>query len=304
MKFELTILGCGSALPTLNRRPTSQVLNIHEKYFLIDCGEGTQIQIRKYKINFQRINQIFISHLHGDHYLGLCGLISSYHLLGRTAPLQIFSPTGLKEIIELQFLHSQTYLKFPIEFIVLDHKQNKTIFEDKQLTVQSFPLKHRIPCYGFLFKEKIKPKNIIKDKIKQYNIPIPKIPKIKAGEDFIMASGKVVSNNLLTMESPPIHSYAYCSDTAYSESILPYIKHCTLLYHEATFCSDLKDRAKKTYHSTAHDAANIARKSNVGKLIIGHYSARYKDSEQLLTEAKEIFKDSIAADEGMVIRLY
>lgn len=304
MKFEITILGCGSALPTLSRRPTSQVLNIHEKFFLIDCGEGTQIQLRQYKINFQRINQIFISHLHGDHFFGLCGLLSTYHLLGRKTKIQIFSPPGLKEILNIQFKYSQTFLKYPIEYIELESSTKQPIYEDNKITVRSFPLKHRIPCYGFLFSENPKPKNILKESVIKYNIPISHIPSIKLGQDFVTQTGEIIANRSITKPQPPSYSYAFCSDTAYNESIIPYIQGVDLLYHEATFTKEMKDRAKKTFHSTTLDAANIAKLAQVKKLLIGHFSARYKDTDEFLLECKTIFKNTSIAKEGLTIRLY
>lgn len=295
--FELTILGCSSATPTSTRNPTAQLLNIAERFFLIDCGEATQIQLRKFKLKFQRINHIFISHLHGDHYLGLIGLLSSMHLLGRSVEIHIYCPAELQEIIDIQYKYSQTRLNFPIIYHPHKYINNDLIFEDEKVEVRTILLNHRIPCCGFVFMEKPLPANISKDIIQHYEIPVEQIMAIKHGADLITSSGEIVPNIMLVNSKKP-RSYAYCSDTCYDESILEFIKGVNLLYHEATFMNDKLERAKETYHSTAIQAATIATKAEAGKLMIGHYSARYKDLQPLLDEAKSVFENTVLAIEG------
>ncbi|MGQ0829522.1 MAG: ribonuclease Z [Bacteroidota bacterium] len=297
-KFELTILGCSSATPTSTRNPTAQLLNIAERFFLIDCGEATQIQLRKYKLKFQRINHIFISHLHGDHYLGLIGLLSSMHLLGRTVEIHIYCPAELKEIIDIQYKYSQTRLNFSIIYHPHNYINDDLIFEDEKLEVRTIVLNHRIPCCGFIFTEKPLMANISKDTIQQYKIPVEQILAVKQGADFITPTGEIIPNIKLVSHRKKSRSYAYCSDTCYDESIIEFIKGVDLLYHEATFMNDKLERAKETYHSTALQAATIAKKAEAGKLMIGHYSARYKDLQPLLDEAKSVFSNTILAIEG------
>jgi ribonuclease Z len=301
--FELTILGCGSATPTSQRNPTAQLLNIAERFFLIDCGEATQIQLRKFKLKFQRINHIFISHLHGDHYLGLVGLLSSMHLLGRTIDMHIYCPSELKEIIEVQLKYSQTYLKFNIIYHFHKYINNDLIFEDEKVEVRAIVLNHRIPCCGFVFNEKPLLAHIVKEKLEKYQIPFDQIVAIKKGADFKTESGETIPNRMLVTNNVKPRSYAFCSDTCYDERIIEYIKGVTLLYHEATFMNDMLSRAKETFHSTALQAATIATKAEVKILMIGHYSARYKDLQPLLEEAKCGFKNTMLAVEGENTRL-
>lgn len=296
--FELTVLGCSSATPTSQRNPSAQLLNIAERSFLIDCGEATQIQLRRFKLKFQRINNIFISHLHGDHYLGLIGLLSSMSLLGRTSDIHIYCPEGLKEIIEVQCAHSETYLKFKIIYYFHKYLDNEVIFEDDKVEVRAIVLKHRIPCSGFVFTEKPLLAHIVKEKIAEYNIPFDKIMNIKKGADYTTAGGDVISNNELVTNKVKPRSFAYCSDTRYDERIIEFIKGATLLYHEATFMHDRLERAKETFHSTTIQAATIAQKAGVKQLMIGHYSARYKDLQPLLLESKSVFENTILAVEG------
>ncbi len=296
--FELTILGCSSATPTSRRNPTAQLLNIAERFFLIDCGEATQIQLRKFKIKFQRINHIFISHLHGDHYLGLPGLLSSMHLLGRTNELHLYCPGELQEIIEVQFKHSQSYLNFRIIYHPHNYVNDDLIFEDERVEVRTVVLNHRIPCCGFVFTEKPLLANISKEIIERYNIPLEGILAIKKGEDFTSSSGEVIKNEKLITRKLSPRKYAYCSDTVYDERIIEYIKDADLLYHEATFLNEMGARAKETFHTTALQAAEIATKANARKLMIGHYSARYKDLQPLLEEAQSVFKNTVLAVEG------
>jgi len=298
MKFEITILGCGSATPTLVRNPTSQVVNIMERYMMIDCAEGTQLQLRKYKVAFQKIDHIFITHLHGDHYLGLVGLISSFHLFGRNKVLHIYGPSDLEQIIFNQLKASKTFLCYQIEFHSLSSESSELIFEDAVIEVHTIPLKHRIYCNGFLFKEKKKERRLDKQLIEKYSIPVEMMPKLKKGEDW----GEL-KNDTITLPEHKSRSYAFCSDTRYSESIIPLIKNVDVLYHEATFLEDMKDRAKSTFHSTAKQAAKIADMAEVNTLLLGHYSARYKTSIEFEAEAKEVFEKVKAVEDGEVISI-
>lgn len=294
--FQVTILGCSSATPTFDRHPTSQFLVANDRHFLIDCGEAAQIQLRKFKLKFSKINQIFISHLHGDHIFGLPGLLSTFHLSGRTNGLTIYGPEGLKEILDVTFKYSETNLRFPLTLVPVDPFNSRVIYEDKMLEVVSIPLKHRIPCSGFLFREKKYPRSLIKDLVE--DLPLEVLPRLKKGEDVVLENGRLVKSADVSREPATPRSYAFCSDTAYDESIIPYIKDVSVLYHEATFSSELSKRAKETFHSTAQQAATIAKKSNAGKLYIGHYSARYSDLSVLLREAREIFPETYLSKEG------
>ena len=296
--FELTILGCSSATPTSKRNPTAQLLNIAERFFLIDCGEATQIQLRRFKLKFQRINHIFISHLHGDHYLGLLGLLSSMHLLGRTVEMNIYCPAELQEIIEVQLKHSQSFLNYKIIYHPHKYVDNDLIFEDEKVEVRTIVLNHRIPCSGFIFREKPILANMSKDIIHEYNLTYEQIIAIKKGANLVSDNNEVIPNNLLVTKRLPPRSYAYCSDTMYDERIIEYIKGVSLLYHEATFLDEMSKRAKETYHTTALQAGTMAKKAVVQQLMIGHYSARYKDLEPLLQEAKSVFENTILAVEG------
>ena len=303
MKFQITILGSGSSLPTLERNPTSQVVNVNENLYLIDCAEGTQVQLRKFKVKFQKINHIFISHLHGDHYLGLIGLIQSMHLLGRKNVLNIYGHPTLLEIIKLHNSASDTYLKYPITFHPLSYEMKKLIHEDSKTKVYSLPLKHRIPTCGFLFEEKERDLIISKAMIENYDIPVIAIKEIKKGKDFTTKEGKVIANSHLTEKPIPPRKYAFCSDTIYFEKIVDDIKYFDLLYHEATFLEDLKSRAKETYHSTAIQAATIAKMAEVKQLMLGHFSVRYKEHEKFLEQAQSVFSETALAQDGMTINL-
>lgn len=300
-KFELTILGSSSATPTSKRYPSSQVLNISERYFLLDCGEGTQIQLRRYRIKFQRINHIFISHLHGDHYLGLMGLISSLHLLGRQKKLCVYHPKGLREVIELQLQVSHTELNYPIEWIELNTEESQLIYEDSLLSVHTIILNHRIPCCGFLFREKEKPLSLIKEKLVELVIPIAMYHQLKRGENIVLPDGRKILNSEVTRDRQKPRSYAYCTDTRYDEKLAETVNGVDLLYHEATFLHELIDRAEKTAHSTALEAGKIASLAGVGKLLIGHYSVRYNDLGPLLKESRSQFPNTILAEEGLII---
>jgi ribonuclease Z len=297
MAFKLTILGSNSAIPTGTRFPTSQVLEFNQHSYMVDCGEGTQVQVRRNKVKIQGIKVIFISHLHGDHYFGLFGLLGTMNLLGRTKPLKIFSSPGLKDIVNLQLKVARSSYDFEIAFIELAHGRSDLIYEDKIIEVYTIPLVHRIPTNGFLFKEKLGQRKMNKFYIDELKIPIAKINAIKNGADFVSDNGTVHKNEKITTSPAKAWSYAFCSDTKYTERILPVIKNVDVLYHEATFLNAEKARAKQTMHSTAQQAGKIAQLAEVGELILGHYSARYKDLENHVLEAKEEFeKVSLAVE--------
>lgn len=294
---KLTILGTGSALPSKNTFPSSQILELRNKQFMIDCGEGTQIRMRQIPVKTSRLGHIFISHLHGDHCFGLIGLISSFGMLNRTADLYIHSQADLKDMMEKQLEYFCAELPYKIYFEPFNPKKNLLIYEDRSVSVSTIPLKHRVPTAGFLFKEKQGDRHIIRDMIDFYEIPLWKIPKIKKGEDFETADGKIISNELLTTPPDPPKTYAYCSDTMYSEKIIPIIEGVDCLYHEATFANNEIIRAKNTMHSTAEQAARIASKAGVKKLILGHFSARYNNRDLLLEEAKKEFQNTVLAQD-------
>lgn len=298
-KFEVTILGCGGAAPAANRHPTSQLVNINENYLLVDCGEGTQMQLRKYKTKIQRIGHIFISHLHGDHYFGLMGLLSTFHLLGRKQDVHVYGPKGLQEILDIQFKHSRTQLVYALHVHEVAGDGLQLVTDQKTYQVSSFPMDHRVPCYGYVFEEKERPRTMVKEKLAEYRIPVKAIAGIKDGDDFEY-EGKTIPNAELTLPLAPPRKYVFCSDTAYSEKIIPWVHGANLMYHEATFTDEHKDRATKTKHSTAHQAATIAQKSEVEKLIIGHFSARYRGLSELLEQATEVFHNTVLAEEGEV----
>lgn len=299
MSLKLTILGCHSATPRTSAHPTSQLLEIKNHSFLIDCGEGTQVQLRKYKIRFSKIKHIFISHLHGDHVFGLIGLISTFRLLNRETKIHIYGPKGIKKFIVTQLQLSESYVGYPIEFHELSSKKSELIFENKKVEVYTIPLSHRIYTNGFLFREKIGERKLNISVISKYpEIEVCDYQNLKNGKDFILKNGKVLANNSLTLDPPKPLSYAFCSDTEYKPSIVPIIKDVDLLYHEATFLNDKAALAKTTKHSTAQQAAEIAKQANVGQLVIGHYSSRYKDIEVFKKEAQMTFQKTELAVEG------
>ncbi len=298
MPFELTILGSSSALPTSERYPTAQVLNVQGRFFLIDCGEGTQIQIRKQKIGFGRIKHILISHLHGDHYYGLIGLISTMNLLGLETEIHIYSHSELKKLLQPQLDYIRGEMKVNLVFHPLNFKKTQQIFADKKMEVFSFPVKHSIPTCGFLFREIEKEPNIKKELVAKYNIPIAEIKNIKSGGDFVTSNGEVIPNSHLTIAPKKPRSYAFCTDTAFHPPISKIINDVDLLYHEATFLEEKKEFAANTFHSTTIDAAKMARLSNAKKLIIGHFSSRYNDFELFENEAKTVFDNTFAAVDG------
>ena len=303
MKASLTILGCGSALPTRKNFPSAQLLEIRDKQFLIDCGEGTQIRMRQMGMKTNRLGHIFISHLHGDHCFGLIGLISSFGMLNRTADLHIHAQADLEKIMEVQLLYFCADLPYNVIFHTIDPRKHELVFEDRSVQVFSIPLKHRVPCCGFLFEEKLRDRHIIREMIDFYHIPTWRIPKIKQGEDFTTEEGEIISNALLTTPPELPKRFAYCSDTAYTEKIIPIIEGVDCLFHEATFMDDELLRAKETQHCTARQAGEIALKANVKKLIIGHYSARYIHQNDILEEAKAVFENTVLGEDLTVYEI-
>jgi ribonuclease Z len=303
MTFTVTILGSGAAIPTSDRNPTAQVVNIRNQLLLLDCGEGTQMQLRKAGIRIQKISHIFITHLHGDHYFGLIGFLNSLHLLGRTQELHLYGIQPLSELIDMQLSLSRTTLQYPLIFHPVNTEENAVILDDKHFFVSTIPLNHRVPTCGFLIKEKPEKRKIRKDFLKAARVPVEFFERIKDGEDFIDETGNIHPNHLITSDPPPVKSYAYCTDTAYEESIIPIVSNCDLLYHEATFMEDKAADARAKFHSTAKEAATIALKANVKKLVIGHFSARYNDTDGLLKEAMDVFPDTMLAYDGLNIQV-
>jgi ribonuclease Z len=298
--FRVHILGCGSALPTLRHYASSQVIEIREKLFMVDCGEGTQMQLRRSHIRFTKINHVFISHLHGDHCFGLVGMISTFGMLGRTAPLHVYATAEMDSILRSQLEMFCGALEYEVIFHPIDTAQHAVIYEDRSLTVTTLPLKHRVPCCGFVFREKPTLPHIRRDMIDMYGIPLCQISNIKNGQDWTTSDGTVIPHERLTTPSAPARSYAYCSDTAYMPRLHEYLKGVTSLYHESTYADADKGRAKIYYHSTARQAAMVARDAGVGQLILGHFSARYDNEQVLLKEAKDTFKNTILADEMQI----
>ena len=302
-KFELHILGCGSALPTTRHFATSQVVNLRDKLFMIDCGEGAQMQLRKSRLKFSRLNHIFISHLHGDHCFGLMGLISTFGLLGRTAELHIHSPKGLEELLTPMLNFFCHTLAYKVIFHEFDTRQTSVVYEDRSMTVTTIPLQHRILCCGFLFAEKARPNHIIRDMVDFYKVPVYELNRIKNGSDYVTPEGEVIANTRLTRPSDPPRKYAYCSDTIFRPEIVKQLSGVDLLFHEATFAESELARAKETYHTTAAQAARIALEAGVRQLVIGHFSARYEDESILLKEASAVFPNTILAKENLCISL-
>lgn len=302
-KFELTILGCGSATPSPKHYTSSQVVNIREKLFMIDCGDGTQIQIRRARQAFAKINHIMISHLHGDHCFGLMGIISSFGLLGRTAPLYIHAPEEMWQILkpELDFYCKE--LEFPVEFQGFDPHRIQTIYDDRSVSVETIPLRHRIPCAGFLFKEKPTSDHLNREMADFYGVPTWDFSRIKDGGDFTMPDGTVIPHSRLTTPSAPTRTYAYCCDTEYNPAMTEQIKGASLIYHDCTYSNDDADRAAMHHHSTAGQAATIARDAGARQLLLGHFSARYDDETVLLRQAQEVFPESYLAKEGLQFQI-
>ncbi len=300
-EFSVTVLGSSAAIATSERNLSSHLINHCDRLFLIDCGEGTQFRLRELKVRTRKIKHIFISHLHGDHFYGLIGLVSTMHLLRRTDELTIYGPPLLKEIIQLQLEASATSLYYPLNFVETNLLDEEVIYDDGKLTVNSFPLKHRIPTTGFIFKEKEQPLHINKLATDRYGVPIVYYNSLRRGMDFIADDGERVPNSILTSPSEPSRSYAYCSDTIYDEDIIESIRGCDLLYHESTFGGEMTNAASEKMHSTNIQAATIALKAKVKKLMLGHFSARYDDLTPLLEEAQRTFSETIIAKEGVTI---
>ena len=298
--MKLNILGCHSATPLENAHTTSQVLEVKDHIFLIDCGEGTQIQLRNQKIKFSRIKHIFISHLHGDHFYGLVGLVSTFRLLGRTADLHIYGPKGIKEVITLQLKLANSWTNYNLFFHELEQEESVLIFEDDSLSVHTIPLDHRVYTNGFLFEEKPGLRRLDKEKIKNYDIPHYDFQQLKLGKDLVLEDGTVVQNDRVTLNPKPIKRYAFCSDSAYNESIVPLVEGVDLLYHEATFLDAHENLAEKTKHSTATQAAKIAQLAKVKRLVLGHFSSRYRDKNGFLTEAAPFFDEVELAADGKI----
>jgi ribonuclease Z len=296
--FSVTILGSSSALPTSYRFPTSQVVRLNEQLFLVDCGEGTQIQLRKYGFKMGKINHIFISHLHGDHIYGLPGLISSLALYGKKGELHIHAHSDLQQMMEgmMKFMNEITDLK--IKYHPLNFRRNAILFEDKKIRISSFPLKHRISCCGFLFQELPAALHLDKQALKRYEVPVSQRLNIKNGADLVLEDGTVIPNREITLPANPVRSYAFCTDTLFLKKIAATIEEVDLLYHEATFAADLADLAKKTFHSTSVQAAEMAMSAKVKKLVIGHFSSRYKSVLPLVEEARAIFPETYEANDG------
>lgn len=296
--MNLTILGCYAATPRTFTNPTAQILDIKNRLFLIDCGEGTQVQLRKNKIKFSKISHVFISHLHGDHFFGLIGLIATFTLLGRTTDLHIYGPKGIKEIIKLQLKLTNSWTNYNLHFHELVAKESTVIYEDDKVLVRTIPLKHRIYTNGFLFEEKLESRKLNIQAVQSYEIDKCYYQNIKNGKDITLDDGRVINNALLTLDPPLPMRYAFCSDTVYNEAIIPLLDNVDVLYHESTFLDSEEALAAKTMHSTAKEAATIALKANVKQLILGHYSTRYDNIELFKKEATAVFSNVLLADDG------
>ncbi|MCW3087581.1 MAG: ribonuclease [Sediminibacterium sp.] len=299
--FGVTILGNNSALPAYDRHPTAQVVTLNDQLFLIDCGEGTQLQIARYRIRRSKIHHIFISHLHGDHYFGLIGLITSMGLLGREQELHVYAPPGLKDIIDLQLAVAVTTLPFPLVFHPLDAEG--IIADHPKFRVECFHTSHRIPCWGFVIREKKNPRKINKEQVLAYGIPAAFYDQLKQGEDYQPKDGGIIKNELVTFANTPPLSYAFCADTRYDESIADKTRGVSMLYHEATYLRDLEERATARFHSTTVQAATIAGKAGAKRLLLGHFSSKYESLDSFLTEAQEVFPDTQLAIEGVTYRI-
>ena len=298
--FKIHILGCGSALPTLKHNASSQLIEMRGKCFMVDCGEGAQMQFRRSHIHFSKLNAIFISHMHGDHCFGLMGLLSTLGMLGRTSKLRIYAPKDYELLFRQQVEFFMQTMEYEMEMIPVDTEKQQVIYEDHSLTVETVPLQHRVPCCGFIFREKPTLPHIRRDMIDYYGIPVSQINNIKNGADWTNEDGDIIPNARLVQPADSPRSYAYCSDTRFVPGLKEKVKGVTVLYHESTYISDQEDRAKIYYHSTARQAATIAAGAGVGTLLLGHYSARYNDEQVLLEEAKAVFDHSILSQEGMV----
>jgi ribonuclease Z len=301
--FKLTILGAGSAIPSLHRAASAQLLQYNGSYVLIDCAEGTQLQLKKNKISAMRIEHMLISHLHGDHYFGLIGLLSSLHLIGRTQAMYVYGPPALIDILHIQLKAADTKLRFPLIFQPLESNEIQCLFSGKYLELFSFPVLHRIPTWGFLIKEKNGEPNIKADFVSKYQPSPELIRSVKSGADFITSDGTTLPHSEITFTVNPPRSYAYCTDTAYFEPLVEHVSGASLLYHEATFMANLTEEAKNTFHSTSVQAAEIAKNANVGKLLLGHFSSRYTDLSPMLAEARQVFQNTDLALDGCVFEI-
>lgn len=298
--FKIHILGCGSALPTLRHNPSSQVVEVRGKMFMVDCGEGTQLQLRRVKVRFTKVSAVFISHLHGDHCFGLIGMISTFGMLGRTAALHIYAYKDLNDILQRQIEYFCNGLEYDIVFHAIDPTKHAVVYEDKSVSVETVPLAHRVPCCGFIFRERPTLPHIRRDMIDCYEVPLSQINNIKNGADWTTPDGLLIPNSRLTVPADRPRSYAYCSDTKYSPALAEAVRGVDLLYHEATYDSSNEARAKLYHHSTAAQAATVARDAGARRLVIGHFSARYDEEKTLLAEAKAVFPDTVLANEGEV----
>ena len=299
--FRVHILGCGSALPTLRHNASSQVVEVRGKVFMLDCAEGTQMQLRRSKIRFTKLSHVFITHLHGDHCFGLIGMISTFGLVGRTAPLHVYGPKELGPILEDQIAFFTHDLGFEVKFYAVDTKQHTIIYEDHSVTVESIPLQHRMPCCGYLIREKATLPHIRPEMMKFYEVPRSQINNIKNGADWVTPEGETIPNERLVTSADPVRSYAYCSDTRYIDNLWQLLQGVNTLYHESTYGDDRLPSAEKYCHSTARQAAMVARQAGVGKLLLGHYSSRYEDEDVLLQQAREVFENSYLTNEKDVI---
>lgn len=300
MSIEVTILGCSGATPAYGRHVSGQVVAVDHELFLVDCGEGTQYQLMRYGIRFNKVEHLFISHLHGDHIFGLPGLLTTLGLNNRQTPMHLYSPPGLEALIRPLV---GPYLPYELHFHESDPTQSTLLYESTLTTVYSIPLSHGVPCHGFLFAQQPKPPNIRKALLEQYNIPYQAIPAIKAGGDYTTPEGETLSHETLTHAAIPPQRYAYCSDTAYEPNIIPLIAEVDLLYHEATFAKAELEQAQRTSHSTTEQAAQIAQAAGVKHLLLGHFSARYADLTPLLEEARSYFPNTELAEEGKSWRM-
>lgn len=299
--MKLTVLGCYAATPRTFTNPTSQVLEINNEIFLIDCGEGTQVELRRHKVKFGKIKHVFISHLHGDHFYGLVGLVSTFMLLSRKTELHIYGPKGIKEIVLMQLKYSNSWTGYPLYFHELTSTEPQVILNTRKVTVETIPLKHRIYANGYLFREKPKPRKLLMEEVEKYNIDVAYYKGIKKGKDAVLDDGRVIPNAELTSDPEPPKSFAFCSDTAYDPQLAEQIKDVTVLYHESTFLEEHAYLAAPTGHSTAREAGAIARAANVSQLVLGHYSTRYESIEAFRKEATEVFPHVKLADDGLVL---